>query len=175
MLENCSRALGSLLGAMLVLQSVGCGTILHPERKGQQAGKIDVAVAALDAIGLLFFIVPGVIAFAVDFNNGTIYLPAGGKGLLNRSDLEKVRFDPRANAKANVEKALRERTDLVIQLDQDDLEVIELMSLDELPARFASASRVGNSIRIAMMTSDSFKKPGGVMAPPAAKDEPSVR
>ncbi|WP_417665941.1 hypothetical protein [Pseudidiomarina sp.] len=52
-----------------------CGTILYPERKGQTSGRIDAGVAALNGIGLLFFLVPGVIAFAVDFSNGTIYLP----------------------------------------------------------------------------------------------------
>src|SRR5690554_15030 len=52
-----------------------CGTILYPERKGQVSGQIDAGVAALNGIGLLFFLVPGVIAFAVDFSNGTIYLP----------------------------------------------------------------------------------------------------
>jgi len=55
----------------------GCGTILYPERRGQPAGLLDWKIVALDAIGLLFFFVPGVIAFAVDFNNGTIYLPPG--------------------------------------------------------------------------------------------------
>lgn len=53
----------------------GCGTILYPDRRGQTGGRIDVGVALLDAIGLLFFIIPGVIAFAVDFSTGAIYLP----------------------------------------------------------------------------------------------------
>ncbi len=57
----------------------GCGTIMHPERKGQISGRIDPGIAVLDGIGLLFFFVPGVIAFVVDFSNGTIYLP-GGRG-----------------------------------------------------------------------------------------------
>jgi hypothetical protein len=52
-----------------------CGTILYPERQGQTGGRIDPAIAILDGIGLLFFIIPGAIAFAVDFMNGTIYLP----------------------------------------------------------------------------------------------------
>ena len=60
---------------------MGCGTILHPERKGQRNGNIDPAIAVLDGIGLLFFLVPGVIAFAVDFNNGSIYLPRGRRFL----------------------------------------------------------------------------------------------
>lgn len=53
----------------------GCGTILYPDRRGQTGGRIDIGVALLDAIGLLFFIIPGVIAFAVDFSTGAIYLP----------------------------------------------------------------------------------------------------
>ena len=65
---------GVAAGAFTV---VGCGTVLHPERRGQPAGPLDWKVVALDAVGLLFFFVPGVIEFAVDFNNGTIYLPSG--------------------------------------------------------------------------------------------------
>ena len=51
---------------MTSISSIGrtttsCGTILYPERRGQPAGKIDVGVAVLDGIGLLVFLVPGVI------------------------------------------------------------------------------------------------------------------
>jgi len=53
----------------------GCGTILYPERIGQPPGPFDWKVVALDTLGLLLFIVPGAIAFAVDFSNHTIYLP----------------------------------------------------------------------------------------------------
>lgn len=142
MLDNITKALRIPLAAALIFQSTGCGTILYPERKGQGAGRIDAGVAILDAIGLLFFIIPGVIAFAVDFNNGSIYLPASGKGLLNLNDMDKIRFDPNADAKASVEKILRQRTGLDIRLDQRDLEVFRLASLDELPTRFAFARRL---------------------------------
>jgi hypothetical protein len=57
----------------------GCGTIMYPERKGQPAGNLDWKVVTLDGVGLLLFLVPGVIAFAVDFNNGSIYLPSEEK------------------------------------------------------------------------------------------------
>lgn len=60
--------------------SSGCGTIMHPERKGQPAGDLDWSIVLLDGVGLLLFFIPGIIAFAVDFNNGTIYLPADEKG-----------------------------------------------------------------------------------------------
>ena len=56
--------------------SSGCGTIFHSERIGQPHSRdIDWKVAALNGLGLLFFFVPGVVAFAVDFYTGAIYLP----------------------------------------------------------------------------------------------------
>jgi hypothetical protein len=55
---------------------VGCGTILHPERRYQPQGvDLDWGIVALDTLGLLLFFIPGVIAFAVDFTTGAIYLP----------------------------------------------------------------------------------------------------
>ena len=39
----------------------------------------------LNSIGLLFFFVPGVIAFAVDFINGTIYLPPYEYGMADQN------------------------------------------------------------------------------------------
>ncbi|MBX3451828.1 MAG: hypothetical protein KF777_19880 [Planctomycetaceae bacterium] len=66
-----------LLGLLVsAAGTTGCGTVLHPERRGQSAGKLDWGIVALDAVGLFFFFVPGVIAFAVDFATGAIYLPA---------------------------------------------------------------------------------------------------
>jgi len=53
-----------------------CGTLLYPDRIGQSGGMIDARVVILDGIGLLLFIIPGVVAFAVDFAMGTIYLPS---------------------------------------------------------------------------------------------------
>src|SRR5689334_12007234 len=69
-----SRVAGTLTVSGAVFLA-SCGTILYPERRGQTAGRLDVGVVALDGIGLLLFLVPGVIAFAVDFATGTIYLP----------------------------------------------------------------------------------------------------
>jgi hypothetical protein len=59
----------------------GCGMILHPERRGQPpGGGLDWSIVALDGVGLLLFFIPGVIAFAVDFATGAIYLPPPGYG-----------------------------------------------------------------------------------------------
>jgi hypothetical protein len=65
----------SIILASLLTSVSSCGTIIHPERKGQRGGDLDVSIVILDGIGLLFFIIPGAIAYAVDFSNGTIYLP----------------------------------------------------------------------------------------------------
>jgi len=80
------RVVAAALTTCLML--TGCGTLLHPERKGQISGRIDPAIAALNGVGLLFFFVPGVIAFAVDFSNGTIYLPAGRSAANGQSDTQ---------------------------------------------------------------------------------------
>lgn len=59
----------------------GCGTILHPERRNQPpGGGLDWGIVALNTVGLLLFFIPGVIAFAVDFTTGAIYLPPNGYG-----------------------------------------------------------------------------------------------
>lgn len=61
-----------------VYSTTGCGTVLHPERRNRaHSGQIDWKIAAMNGLGLVLFFVPGVIAFAVDFYTGAIYLPAG--------------------------------------------------------------------------------------------------
>jgi len=135
-----NKAVRALVVAALVFQSAACGTILHPERRGQRGGRIDAGIAVLDGLGLLLFIIPGVIAFAVDFSNGTIYLPPGRKASLDPRDLRTIRFDRQGDAKAEVEEILRRRTGLAIRLDQENAKIIELGSVDELPARLAAAT-----------------------------------
>ncbi|XAW87491.1 hypothetical protein ABDK09_04465 [Vibrio sp. CDRSL-10 TSBA] len=52
-----NKTLMSAFIAILVTQLSGCGVLLHPEREGQRGGKIDPAIAILDAAGLILFIV----------------------------------------------------------------------------------------------------------------------
>ncbi len=66
-----------LVALILSLQVSSCGTLMFQERRGQDDGKIDPNVVLMDGIGLLFFIVPGLVAFVVDFTTGAIYLPPG--------------------------------------------------------------------------------------------------
>ncbi|WDI39923.1 hypothetical protein [Bremerella sp. P1] len=60
----------------VALFSTGCGSLMHSNRVGQpHTNQIDWKIAALNGLGMLFFFVPGVVAFAVDFYTGAIYLP----------------------------------------------------------------------------------------------------
>lgn len=126
------KLMTGLMAAALVVQSAGCGTIMHPERKGQRDGRIDAGVAILDGLGLLFFIIPGVIAFAVDFSNGTIYLPKGGKRAMTAGETREFAFAPGPNARASVEAIVRRETGMAVRLDQKDLKAIPLKSLKDL-------------------------------------------
>lgn len=69
---------------VLMMNLTACGYFLYPERKGQSGGRVDPVVVILDGAALLFGILPGIVAFAVDFTNGTIYLPAGGTSAVDR-------------------------------------------------------------------------------------------
>ncbi|MEQ1831352.1 MAG: hypothetical protein ABL921_35730 [Pirellula sp.] len=113
----------TLLG-LLKVSAVGCGTILYPARRGQPAGRLDWGVVAMDTVGLLFFFVPGVIAFAVDFNNGTIYMPPEGAlelpqtstALTQTSPLTSIATSPQQLTPQVVEQALARHTGRDIRL-----------------------------------------------------------
>ena len=70
-----TRLLCAALGTTLLAQLSACGTLFFPDRRGQIEGKIDPVVAGLNAVGILFYVIPGLIAFGIDFATGAIYLP----------------------------------------------------------------------------------------------------
>jgi hypothetical protein len=81
-----------VIAVAFMVSLASCGTLLYPERRGQTGGRIDAGVAVMDGIGLLLFIVPGVIAFVVDFSTGAIYLPSSSSQLdLDPSDIQHAR------------------------------------------------------------------------------------
>ncbi len=137
-----TRIVALLLGLALLVEAPGCGTILHPERKGQRDGDIDVGIAVLDGIGLLFFIIPGVIAYAVDFSNGTIYLPPrrsrqGGGGVAR---IREIAFDARRCAIRDVERIVQRELGSDVSFADPSLRVFEMRSRDQMIARFAEAA-----------------------------------
>ena len=70
-----SRVIGGVLAVSLLTQVSACGTLFFPDRRGQIEGQVDPLVVGLDAIGILFYVIPGLIAFGIDFATGAIYLP----------------------------------------------------------------------------------------------------
>lgn len=110
---------------ILVMQTVSCGTILYPHRRGaQHSGDIDPKVAIMDGIGLVFFIVPGLVAYIVDFYTGAIYLGPGEKawGALSEPESRKAGVDyaPTLN-KATLEHFLAQHLGREIDLSEENL------------------------------------------------------
>jgi hypothetical protein len=124
--------LSSALIVAMVLQFSACGTIMYPERKGQKDGQIDSTVAILDGIGLLFFIVPGVIAFAVDFSNGTIYLPGTQTSSFNEGNkLITVKFDNKLDL-TQLEKIISSEVGIDIDLHSSDLQTQKIDKQEDI-------------------------------------------
>ena len=133
--------------AIFTLQLAGCGTLMYPERRGQRGGRVDVGVAVLDGIGLLFFIIPGVIAFCVDFSNGTIYLPEHGLRV-SLNNVREIKFDPKHSSLASIERIIKTQTGREVKLDQDNVMVSKLASVSDMNVQFAKAQSVKEDNRI---------------------------
>ena len=129
-----TRLLIVLLTCTLTFQSLACGTFLHPERVGQTRGRLDPAIVALDAAGLLLFLVPGLIAFGIDFYNGTIYLPeheyrGQSPDAIPADGWTAIPLDREINSPEEMEAYLSEKTGQQIRLDQSYLRVTKHESL----------------------------------------------
>lgn len=121
------------LGLPFAAAGMGCGTILHPERRGQPAGKLDWKIVALDGLGLLFFFIPGVIAFAADFSNGTIYLPCEEctSSKTTRRKLREVRLPKDEMSQRAIEEIVAKHAGREVRLEPNRYATRELRSIDE--------------------------------------------
>lgn len=80
-----SRRASRLLTLTLVVALLGgCGFLLYPERKDQPNKNIDPVTTVLDVGGFLIHPLLGVVAFAVDITNGTLFLAPGEKSAFER-------------------------------------------------------------------------------------------
>ncbi len=123
-----STCFSTSLVIIFTLQMTACGTLIYPERRGQKTGRIDSGVAILNGVGLLFFIVPGVIAFAVDFATGAIYLPPGqGKtNVFGERQLPLVYVDIKELNQKKIETVIAKYTGHEVSLDHPDLVITNL-------------------------------------------------
>jgi len=131
--KTFSKAIVMSLTIVMVLELTACGTVFYPERKGARGGSIDPIVAVADAIGLLFFFIPGVIAFAVDFSNGTIYLPHGRHSSLTPEELKSISPNGKLDKKA-LSALISKKVEQPINLDSADLQVKAFGTEDALLA-----------------------------------------
>jgi hypothetical protein len=139
-----------IAAALLITQVTACGTLLYPERRGQTNGQIDIGVAALDAIGLLFFFVPGVVAFGVDFITGAIYLPGGGMASLTEDELNTIKNGPDSIDVEKFKTVMAQRSDIQLPKDtySDQLSVMAMSSTQSLKTAMGlSTKRVASAQR----------------------------
>ena len=127
--KSAIQSLSLAIVFILLLQAAGCGTIIYPERRGQAGGRIDAGVAILDGVGLLIFLIPGIIAFGVDFATGAIYLPAktAKRGTpVNKGDMAVIKVNPDDMSLALLEEILERQTGKRINLNADHVEVYQV-------------------------------------------------
>lgn len=135
-MKNYFYILRAVIIGMLSFQMVSCGTLLYPERRNQTAGRLDVGVVLLDAVGLLFFLIPGIIAFAVDFSSGAIYLPASKDKAKNQDKYRIVRFDPKHYTKESLEKIISQETGRDFHFNNKQIQYMRLKNRDEISLHF---------------------------------------
>jgi hypothetical protein len=120
---------------------------MYPERRGQKpVGRIDPAIAVLDALGLLLFIIPGVIAFAVDITNGTLYFPAGRQHSSVSTETEHItmiRFNPGEINETMIREMVEKQTGLSLGPDLKNVEIYELDRSENIEARLVELERSG--------------------------------
>ena len=135
-----------LISLILVVQLFGCGTLMYPERKGQKDGRIDPGIAVLDGIGLLFFIIPGLVAYAVDFTTGAIYLPGGRRSSLSADGIKVVKVNPAELSEMKITEIVVRETGISATLDLTKVEICTVNGPEEVAAKFAELEKSGYRI-----------------------------
>ena len=120
-----SALLVRLLALLLILQLTACGTLFFPERHGQRTGRVDPAVVIFDGALRFLFIVPGLVAFGIDFHTGAIYLPRGRR-------LSRIDFEPGSHDLESIEALIREQTDTDFRFADPELEMLRFEEGAEL-------------------------------------------
>ncbi len=143
------RLVQSVTLAAFITTSNSCGLLLYPERQGQAHGKIDLSVLFLDGLGTLLWVVPGVTAFVVDFNQGTIYLPDNSATNSNfESSFKQINVQAPMTMQ-NIEEVLKTELDLPINLDDERALVYHLKDNNlHLSPEYMSSLLAQNSMQL---------------------------
>ena len=125
-----------------LVQISACGTLMYPERRGQNSGRVDVGIAVLDGVGLLFFLIPGIIAYAVDFSTGAIYLPGGGSSSISDVDeFNVVRISPAELNEKTIKRIVIRETGISETFDANNAKVWALNGTEDVSEAFAEIKK----------------------------------
>ena len=141
----------TIVALMFCLQLASCGFLLYPERRGQTHGRIDPAIAVLDGVGLLLFVIPGIIAFAVDFATGTIYLPGSKRASTTPSetdDMMVIHVNPDELNSQKIEEIVSDHTGYPVRFDQENLRAFELERTENIEAELLRLARSWKNVPI---------------------------
>jgi len=145
-MRRLPKWLKGLIILALSFEMAACGTLMYPQRRGQKEGHLDVVVVLLDGLGLFFFIIPGVIAYVIDFGDGTIYFPARDTrsvgGDLQPSKI--VRFDAKHYTPDSLRTMIEKETGCPFDWQDARLRAIRLDGKSEMPIYFARAAAVSH-------------------------------
>lgn len=120
-----------------VMTLSSCGTLIYPERRGRTSGRIDPAVVIMDGLLCLLFIVPGVVAFGVDFATGAIYTTGGVAGV--------QKHDVRGRREEDYDAVIAQATNERIGLSDVNLRVVAKEG--ELSARVIESAKYDEGMR----------------------------
>jgi len=111
-----ARTITMVVLLAVMLASVQCGYILHPEHRGNKGGQLDVPVVVMDCLWFFAGIIPGVVALVVDVSTGCIYESSGPRKVSLRPDSRLVfRLNDPAPAAATVAVTLEDPTGLMVK------------------------------------------------------------
>lgn len=134
-----SRVISGALAAALLTQLSACGSLFYPDRRGQIEGKVDPVVVGLNAVGILFYVIPGLIAFGIDFATGAIYLP-DAKYSVAPHILEQARDANGQFDRSRLKALIEQQTGLSLPLD--DPRLIQHQGSSEQLASYGLVTRV---------------------------------
>lgn len=141
------KAFHVFVSVVLIIQLSACGYFLYPERRGQKPiGRIDPAIAILDALGLVLFVIPGVIAFAVDITNGTLYFPSGHRHSSVSTEIEHmtvIRVNPAELNEKTIQEIVKKHTGVSIRLDLRNVEIYQLDRSENIETKLVELGKSG--------------------------------
>lgn len=108
-----------------------------------------MGIAVLDGVGLLLFLVPGIVAFAVDFSTGCIYLPPGSYSgapdadKIDANEIKVVHVDPAKLNETTIKTIIIREAGISAMIDLNQAEFCALNGSGDIYGKFAEIKKSG--------------------------------